>query len=348
MDVGAGARSSTVRATNQTQPSDLFALAAALRERGVPFVLATVIWSESPTSAKPGAKGIVTADGALFGWVGGSCAQPAVMREAMQALEDGRARILRIDPTSRTDSPPRPGIVVAPMTCHSEGALEIFLEPFLPAPQLLVYGESPVADALVRLGRAMGYRVVAFRPGAASAPPDADECVDGLDPGTRPAQRPSVAIVASFGAYDEDAIEVALQAGVPLVELVASRKRFAALRQTLERSLPSDLLERVKAPAGLDIAATTPEEIAVSILAELVARKSEWRSRWRAAPAAGTAAEGGSVAAAVVDPVCGMTVDPLTSRHVVDYRGQRFYFCCPACRRLFEENPDAYLSAQSS
>ncbi|MCX2728435.1 XdhC family protein [Thermomicrobium sp. 4228-Ro] len=320
---------------------DLFALAVELRERGIPFVLATVVWSQSPTSAKPGAKGIVTADGALFGWVGGSCAQPAVMREAIAALHDGQARILRIDPAGGEGGPARPGVVMAPMTCHSEGALEIFLEPFLPAPQLLVYGESPVADALVRLADAMGYYVVALRPGAVAAPAGADELVDGLDPGDRPQRRPTAAVVASLGAYDEDALEAALRGGVPLVELVASRKRFAAIRETLARDLPAELLARVKAPAGLDIRAQSPEEIAVSILAELIARKQEWRSAWQLDAVASQAESPPET----IDPVCGMVVDPTTARHSVDYRGRRYYFCCPACRRLFEADPEAYLHA---
>lgn len=324
---------------------DLFALAVELRGRGVPFVLATVVWSQSPTSAKPGAKGIVTADGALFGWVGGSCAQPAVMREAMAALQDGRARILRIDPAGGASAPARPGVVVAPMTCHSEGALEIFLEPFLPAPQVLVYGESPVADAFQRLAAAMGYWVVALRPGAGTAPPEADEWIDGLDPGDRPRHRPTVAVVASLGAYDEDAVEAALRAGVPLVELVASRKRFAALREQLASTVPPELLARVKAPAGIDIGAESPEEIAVSILAELIARKPEWRGTWRPAPAETPAGEETEPA---IDPVCGMTVDPRSARHSVEYRGRRYVFCCPACRRLFEADPEAYLSPRTA
>jgi xanthine dehydrogenase accessory factor len=147
-----------------------------------------------------------------------------------------------------------------------------------------------------------------------------------------------------LGAYDEDAIEAAVRAGVPLVELVASRKRFQALRDTLAQSLSPDLLARVKAPAGLDIQASTPEEIAVSILAELIARKAEWRSVWR--PEAAVA----SVAAVVeaIDLVCGMTVDLRTARHVVEYSGQRYYFCCPACRRLFEADPERYLQPPSS
>ena len=260
----------------ETLPQDIFGRAAALKEAGRPFVLATVTWSRRPTSARPGSKGIITSDGALFGWVGGSCAQPTIMREAMVALEDGESRIVRLDPEGRPDDS-RDGVVVAPLTCHSGGAIEVFLEPFLPPLQLLVIGESPVADALIRLGHVMGYRVVTARPGAADhALREADEHLDGLDFGTIAAGRRTVAIVASMGMYDEEAVTGALQAGAGFVGLVASSRRVAEMRAMLaESDLPAELLARVKAPAGLDIAASAPEEIAVSILAEIIRVRAE-------------------------------------------------------------------------
>ena len=135
----------------ETLSEDIFARAARLRQESKPFVLATVVWSQSPTSARPGAKRIITPDGALFGWVGGSCAQPTVVREALKALGDGQSRLLRLDPDGSPD-PSRPSLIVAPLTCQSGGTLEVFLEPFLPALQLIVFGQSPVSDALIRLG----------------------------------------------------------------------------------------------------------------------------------------------------------------------------------------------------
>lgn len=323
-----------------TLPQDIFGRAAVLRRAGRPFVLATVVWSRSPTSARPGSKGIITSDGALFGWVGGSCAQPTIMREAIRALEDGQSRIVRLDPEGRpADS--RDGVIFAPLTCHSGGAIEVFLEPFMPPLQLLVIGESPVADALVRLGHVMGYRVIAARPGAADrAPEEADERVDGLDFETIAAGRRTVAIVASMGTYDEEAVAAALKAGVGFVGLVASSRRFAEMRAMLEGAdLPTELLARVKAPAGLDIAASAPEEIAVSILAEIIARRTTL-------PAPGAASTVATPAATqiAIDPVCKMEVEIAGARHITEYEGQTYYFCCPACRRHFIADPGRYLA----
>jgi xanthine dehydrogenase accessory factor len=324
--------------STQHFPTDIFERAAALKHAGRPFVLATVVWSRRPTSAQPGSKGIVTSDGALFGWVGGSCAQPTIMREAMRALEDGQARIVRLDPEGHP-ADGREGVVFAPLTCHSGGAIEVFLEPFLPPLQLLVVGESPVADALVRLGHVMGYRIVAARPGSADqAPDEADERLDGLDFGTLAAGRRTVAVVASMGTYDEEAVAAALRAGVGYVGLVASSRRFAELRAMLaETDLPAELLARVKAPAGLDIAASAPEEIAVSILAEIIARRATLPAP---GPAVATTATRPQIA---IDPVCKMEVTVAGARHTAEHEGQTYYFCCAACRREFLADPARYL-----
>jgi len=321
-------------------PLDIFERAAALKRAAAPFVLATVTCSRRPTSARPGAKGIVTPDGALFGWVGGSCAQPTVVREALRALDDGQPRLLRLDPGGGAEEG-RPGVVVAPATCASGGTLELFLEPFLPPLQLLVIGESPVADALVRLGHVMGYRVVAARPGASRpAPGEADATLDTLEFGALAAGRRTIAVVASMGVYDEEAVAGALRTGAGFVALVASGRRFAALRALLRASdLPEELLGRVKAPAGLDIAASAPEEIAVSILAEIIAR----RATLPAPAEAGAAA----MPAAAIDPVCGMTVGVAGARHTLDHDGRRHYFCSAACRRRFAAAPGRYLAADA-
>jgi xanthine dehydrogenase accessory factor len=318
---------------------DIFARAADLRRRAVPFVLATVVWSKSPTSARPGAKGIVTSDGALFGWVGGSCAQPTVAREALNALSDGQSRLLRLDPDGTSD-PARPSLVVAPLTCQSGGAMEVFLEPFLPALQLIVFGQSPVADALIRLGHVMGYRVVASRPGStAAAPTEAALVLDRLDVDSCAAGRQTVAVVASMGVYDEDAIAAALHAGAGFVALVASRKRFERACELLAGSgITDEELQRVKGPAGLDIAAGTPEEIAVSILAEIIQQRSTLPIPSARVHAARTET--------AIDPVCGMEIEVATARYTADYQGTRYYFCCAGCCRAFESEPQRYLPVE--
>ena len=323
---------------NDMISEDIFARAAKLKQEGVPFVLATVVWSQSPTSARPGAKGIITPDGALFGWVGGSCAQPTVVREAIRALTDGNSRLLRLDPEGTPD-PSRPSLVVAPLTCQSGGTLEVFLEPLLPTLQLIVFGQSPVCDALIRLGHVMGYRVVAARPGAdAPVPDEADESIDGLDVRSICAERRSVAVVASMGVYDEDAVVAALEAGIGFVALVASRKRFSATRQLLAgNGLSEEMLDRVKAPAGLDISASSPEEIAVSILAEIIERRGSL-------PMPPGLRQNVTAPNTAVDPVCGMEVEVAGAMHVSEFAGTAYYFCCAGCRRSFEKEPERYLS----
>lgn len=340
----------SARATPTTLSADIFERAAALKRAGEPFVLATVVWSQRPTSARPGAKGIVTPDGALFGWVGGSCAQPTVVQEALRALEDGQPRILSL----RTDesTPPRPDVIVAPMTCQSGGSLEVFLEPFLPPLHLIVVGDSPVADALIRLGHVMGYRVTAARPDSPeTAPSEADRVLDGLDFGGVVASGRSVAVIASMGVYDEEAVEQALRAGVGYVALVASNRRFDALRDTLlADGITTEQLERVKAPAGIDIAASAPEEIAVSILAEIIARRSTLPATTSLTTSAGESSvdEGGTSengATTAIDPVCGMTVEIASARHHYEHQGEQYYFCCPGCRRQFMADPERFLAA---
>lgn len=325
-----------------TLPHDIFGRAAALRRARRPFVLATVVWSRRPTSARPGSKGIITADGALFGWVGGSCAQPTIVREALRALDDERSRIVRLDPDgSPLDG--RESVVFAPLTCHSGGAIEVFLEPVLPPLQLLVIGDSPVADALIRLGHAIGYRVIAARPGATDhAPQEADERLDGFDFGTLAAGRRTVAVVASMGTYDEEAVTAALRAGAGYVGLVSSSRRFAEMRATLAGlDLSPEMLARVKAPAGLDIAASAPEEIAVSILAEIIGRRATLP-----VPAPFPEEPAADPRRTALDPVCGMEVEIAHAKQTTEYEGRAFYFCRAACRHQFIADPAQYLGGE--
>jgi xanthine dehydrogenase accessory factor len=324
--------------TATTLAHDIFARAAELKRAGNPFVLATVVWSRSPTSARPGAKGIITPDGALFGWVGGSCSQPSVIRQALNCLESGESRLLVLDPDAESENQ-REGRVLAPMACHSGGSVEVFLEPYLPPLQLVIAGESPVADSLIKLGHTMGYRTVSVRPGASrTAPSVADESLDTLNLTDVMSGRQSAVIVATMGMYDEDVIRAALESGATYVALVASRRRFETMRELLaDMGLNPNQLERVKAPAGLDIHASTPEEIAVSILAEVIAEKKDIPRL------AGD--DGPAMRKTAVDPVCGMEVDVDDALHSIDYEGVTYYFCCPGCKGRFEKRPDRFIAA---
>ncbi|HYA09974.1 MAG TPA: XdhC family protein [Gaiellaceae bacterium] len=267
-----------------------------LAAEGRPFALATVVTVERPASARRGDHAIVTEDGALTGWVGGACTEATVVRESLAALADGEARLVRVAGG-----------------CASEGAIELLIEPQLPAPLLAVIGDSPAARMLTELARTLGWRVE-----------------------VELAERANAVVVASMGQVDEDALEAALATDAGYVGLVASAKRGSAvLAELRERGLDEEALARVRCPAGLDLGPSSQEEIAVAILAELVA----WRHT-----RPGSAAELVEAAEAV-DPVCGMTVATATATETAVWEGTTYYFCGAGCRNRFERDPESHLGA---
>ena len=310
-----------------------FELAAELLARREPFATATVVRAERPTSAKPGAKAIITPDGRLVGWIGGSCAAPVVIRESLAAIADGEARLIEISKTSQT---PRPGVRHFPMTCHSGGTLEIHIEPLLPTEQLIVVGRTPLARALAALGAAMGrHVVVAERDVTKEDFPTADAIVSDLSRARIDAR--TAIVVAARGDADEDSVEAALATPARYVGLVASRTRGDVIRDVLQRrGVSADRLARLKYPAGLDIGARNDEEIALTILAEILQLRG-------AAPQAEAAAEPSEA----VDPICDMTVAITPSALRAEFEGTTYYFCGEGCRRRFLKDPAAALAAST-
>jgi xanthine dehydrogenase accessory factor len=310
-------------------------LAYKLSQEGKPFVLATVVWCERPTSAKPGAQAIIQSDGTITGWIGGSCAQPVVLREALRILREGDdAYLLRLgDPEVGIE---RSGVRVFPMSCTSGGIMDIYMEPHLPQPQLLLIGDSPVLAALAQLASVLEFTVTRS---------------DTADLSDIHVDERTYILVATHGQYDEDALEKALRSSAAYIGMVSSRRRAEACRDYLRSSgLAEHEIERLKAPAGIDIGAVTPQEIAASILAELVqvTRRAQVISHEisHSAPehqlASASTTMGDNLETAI-DPVCGMIVEIGTARHRSNLAGQDYYFCCPACKRLFERNPQEYL-----
>jgi xanthine dehydrogenase accessory factor len=332
--------------------------AAELEAAGQPFALATVVAVRRPTSARPGSAGLVHPDGTIEGWVGGSCAQPVVVREALRALMDGQPRLLRLSRDAPTEGRRGDGVVELVMTCHSGGTLEIYVEPHLPAPILWVAGTTPIAGALAELGSAAGWRVSIFDPIADSAAfPGAERVITGADIGsTDPAANPSI-VVATQGVWDEEALSAALSRTAAYVGLVASPTRAGVVRAWLrdEAHIPDDRLAALRAPAGLDLGAETAEEIALSILAELVQVRRGTAS-FVASPGPATLAGSGPDQAlepavddiVLLDPVCGMTVDRAYARHLATHDGVVYAFCSMGCRTSFIREPTAYLPASVS
>ncbi len=326
---------------------------------------------QRPTSARPGARGIIHPDRTIEGWVGGSCAQPIVVREALRSLADGRPRLLRLSRTGLSDSRSGDGILEYVMTCHSGGTLEIYVEPHLPRPALWVAGTTPIAAALVQLGAATGYRVTLFDPAAeAGTFPSAERVLAdtelaSLDPGAAPH-----VVVATQGQWDEEALAAALRRpDCAYVGLISSPTRAAAIREYLrEEGIPGELVAALRAPAGLDLGAETPEEVALSILAELVhVRRRAAQGVLAGDTAAGagtgtghaTGAGAGTAPAAILvapreagmvlrDPVCGMTVDREDVRHIAEHGGTIYAFCCVGCRSRFVKDPTAFVPADAT
>jgi xanthine dehydrogenase accessory factor len=332
---------------------DLFARAAELARDGRPFAFATVVAVRRPTSARPGAHGIIHPDGSIEGWVGGSCAQPVVVREALRALADGQPRLLRLSRDAPAEGRRGDGVVDVIMTCHSGGTLEIAVEPVLPAPALWLAGTTPIVGALTALGAAAGFAVTVIDPVAEpEAYPAAERVLpDGdlrrLDPGVAP-----FVVVATQGQWDEEALAAALRREASYVGLVASPTRATAVRAWLreENGLAEERLAALRAPAGLDLGAETPEEIALSILAELV-QVRRGRAEFVASPGPATLAGDPSSpmpplapAAEIVtlDPVCGMTVDPAHARHLAEHEGRIIAFCSIGCRTRFVKDPASF------
>jgi xanthine dehydrogenase accessory factor len=317
-------------------------MAADLARREEPFVLAVVVRRQPASSSQAGDMALITAAGAFHGWLGGSCTQPTVVREAKRALAEGEPRLVVLAPDPELER--RPGITVFPMTCNSGGTVEIYLEPVLPAPRLVVFGVSPTARALARLGKAMGYSVVAVDPAAEPGLfPEADQIVTDLGRAPRlyaSAKGPRFAVVATLGDRDEEAIRDALAMSPDYLGVVASRRRFAQIRETLGAGgVTAAALDTIHSPAGLRIGAQRPEEIALSVLAQIVEQRQAAADQEEAEPAA---------EASAVDPICGMTVTIAGARHTAEHAGQTWYFCCGGCRERFLAAPESYVPQEGA
>ena len=332
---------------------DLFEQIAALRREGQAFAVATVVARRAPVSAHLGDRAIVFADGRMEGFVGGACAREIVRQQALDALKTRCSRLVSIRPDA-SDSASTGEHVVVPMTCVSEGAVDVYVEPFVQARRLVVVGATPVAESLTRLARSMNYDVVRIVEGREQRDIEQEAAalgvtvvtLDALEATLReagPGGADLAAVVVSQGHYDEEALESILRCRVPYVGLVASRTRGAAVRALLEdRGVPG--VATIRNPAGLDLGARTPPEVALSILAEIVQARPAGAHLEAPVSAPVSPVVAPPPAAAAVDPVCGMRVDIATARHTAEVDGVAYYFCCASCRAKFLKESQAYLA----
>ena len=318
---------------------------AELIAHGESFVTATVVRALPPTSGKPGDKAIIHADGRISGWIGGGCAQPVVVKEALKAQADGRPRLVRISPS---DSNPEEGIVDYTMTCHSGGALDIYLEPVKPKPQIMILGRSPVAQILARLGSTIGYGVSVV---SAEGPRDGVDGVETIvtDDFKLPEGKineQTFVVVSTQGEGDEEALEQAVNSSALYVAFVASKTKATKVLEFLKaRGVSQAKISRVRAPAGLNIGATSPEEIAVSILAEIVQMRAN-AVKSAARPVRGPALN--VIQTDATDPICGMRVEKSKAKYKAEFQGETFYFCCAGCKQKFEQSPERYVGVATA
>ena len=292
-----------------TSEEKLDRVAGELKAQGLAYALVTVVRTVAPTSAYVGAQAIVAADGSLHGWIGGGCAKGVVIAAATKTLASGLPKLVRI---SNDQTVEEEGIEQHAMRCASNGTIELFIQPFVERPGLCVLGSTPAADEVRFLAERLGIKV-----------------------GSEPAEAPIV-LVATQGEGDEAALQAALESNAGQVLMIASARKAERLRAAmLARGVPAERVAALRAPVGPDIGASTPAEIALAAVAEVVRLRRE-----RRAPEA--AAAGPPVG--YVNPVCGAVITAAMVIHTLEHDGMLQYFCCDHCKLEFEREPDKYTA----
>lgn len=305
---------------------DVLELAAQLRAKREPFVMATVVAYKRPQSAKPGSHAIIRMDGSITGWVGGGCVQPILLREAQKVLAEGKPGLIVISPDQIGGG--WQGIREHSMSCQGGGSLQIYLEPVLPRPQLMVFGHSPAAQTLAELGKLLEFDVT----------PVTDLAGVKINTG-------SYVVVATMGDGDEEALTAVAGSDAAYIAFVASAEKSASLFAYLRgKGIPESDVKKIKSPAGLPLGAETLPEIAFSVMAEILQMR-----RSKAEVIQQTQASKKPMSIPILqsrpearDPICGMTVDVATAKYTASHAGKMYYFCCLRCKETFERTPAQY------
>lgn len=311
------------------------------------FAIAFVINRQMPSSGKPGDKAVIKQDGSVTGWIGGGCTRGIVIKEAQEAIQEGKARVVRISPDAELmeSTGKQNGVNEYKMTCHSGGMVELYIEPVLPKPHVLILGKSHVAMALNKVARAIDYSVSVLAKGIdENGFPGATQLIDSNELTPDLLKPNTVIVVCTQGDGDEKALEQAIKAGVPYVSFVASRRKANAVFNYLhETGVSFEELQQIKTPAGLDINAKLPEEVAVSILAEIIAliRSDDYLQKIEPQKEESQAAKDSDI---FINPVCNIPVQKSTAKHIINYQGEDYYFCCDGCKVSFEKEPEKYAA----
>ncbi len=326
--------------------------AKGMDERAEPYVMVTVVRRVRPSSATVGDKAIVTADGKMIGFVGGHCTRELVINQAQECLRTGEKRLLLITP-----QPPahvEEGVTVLSMTCASEGTVELFLEPKHVDPLLIIVGDSPIAHALEEMASRFAFvpRRISLEEVESSSSEEPLEILRNQLATFN--NTTAYGVVATMGLYDSEGLLALAHCKLRYLGLVTSPKRWATVSSGLEvAGAPKEFIDFITAPAGLDIGAVGAQEIALSILAQIVERRRrDLNVQWEGQPEKGISesealtanVDRATVSPIVVDPVCGMTVNLEKTQFRFELNGTTYGFCCSGCRDRFAKNPEAFLS----
>ncbi len=309
-----------------------------LNNQRIKYAQATIVRRQIPCSSRLGDSAIILEDGTLHGWIGGGCTKGIVLKEGLESINTNKPQFIRISPSPQEDSMPNTKYYT--MTCQSGGSVDVFIQPVVPKPQIVIFGHSHIALALAKLSLAMDYMVTAVHPEASSelyGDLQALNLVTHFDPDS--ITHNSYIVVCTQGYGDEVALEQAIKTENPYIAFVASRRKANAIYATLrERGITFEQLKKVKTPAGLDINAKLPEEVAISILAQII---KDIRNP-KVAPTGEKIAQFNSEEY-YLNPVCKIPIQKASAKHIINHEGTQVYFCCDGCKIKFEAEPAKYL-----
>lgn len=315
---------------------------SSLRNSTEAYATAMIVRRKIPSSGKPGDQAVITANGQIHGWIGGGCTRGIILKEALLAIKDGKPRMVHISPDAKPNS--SSSTKTYSMTCQSGGEVEVYVEPVLPKPQIILFGTSHIAMALAKLAGVMEYRVTAvMHDPDKNAFPTVDELVNIKEWAGNDLQDNAYIVVCTQGEGDVEALLKAISLNRPYLAFVASRKKAASIYGDLrQQGIQNNQLKTIRTPAGLDIQAKLAEEVAISILAEIIEDFRKVPTEVEAKPTEELILTNADF---YMNPVCGIPVQKSTAKHVLEHKGENVYFCCDGCKVTFEKEPDKYVTA---
>lgn len=317
---------------------NLFEQLEELRGKEQNAAVAVVVNRQAPTSGKPGDKALITEEGEVLGWIGGGCTKGIVIKEAMASLKDQKPRLVKIAPGSE-DKTDQQGVKTYNMMCQSEGSVEVYIEPMMAPSKVFIFGRSHIAKALCEIGAVSGYEMTVISDLSEHEMfPNARKFSSFTDFDLQEIKARDFVVVCTQGEDDEKSLKAAVSSEANYVSFVSSRKKANSIFMALKRQgVPIEDLAQVKTPAGLDLNAKTPQDVAISILAQIVQEKQSVASEKDKAPDRPMKED------LYINPVCKIPVQKSTAKHILEYEGEKVYFCCDGCKDSFEKEPQAYL-----